>query len=208
MPTLTHLIPGGTLVADCADMVQSQCRGMLAAVASLAGQGSGIADGVKVQFGWSVLTIRQEGSNFRVCEPDFDGDPFTQVRPDVTCTLAVLAMQVGVVRRVGVDPVEVRFDEKVVLRRGVLAEPHVFLNRGQPTEGDSGWFVGPVEGPEYDPDDLSQFEAIRVYELWRERRPLLSVLGLPPGHIAVFRGDTIESVMSPAGEDVWAKTAG
>src|SRR5262249_25141346 len=62
------------LVACCDDAFAVQTRSLLEAVASL--KGKGLADGVTVQFGWSVLTLRRRGDELLVCEPDFDGDPF------------------------------------------------------------------------------------------------------------------------------------
>jgi hypothetical protein len=93
------------LVARCDDAYARQAGSLLEAVASFRGKGKGLADGVTVQFGWSLLTLRQRGKELVVCEPDFDGDPLTAVREDVTCTLAVLVGQAAVVNRLDVEPV-------------------------------------------------------------------------------------------------------
>jgi hypothetical protein len=68
------------LVARCDDAFAPQARSLLEAVASSHGQGKGLADGVAVQFGWSVLTLRGRGDELLVCEPDFAGDPFYHLR--------------------------------------------------------------------------------------------------------------------------------
>jgi hypothetical protein len=57
------------------------------------------------------LALRRRGDDLLVCEPDFGGDPFTEVREDVTCTLAVLVGQAAVINRLGVEPAEGRFDD-------------------------------------------------------------------------------------------------
>jgi hypothetical protein len=120
------------LVARCDDAFAPQAGSLLEAVASFEGEGKGLADGVTVRFGWSLLTLRRRRDEVLVCEPDFDGDPFRDLREDVTCTLAVLAGQAAVVNRLGVEPAEARFDEKVVLARGCLAERRVYLQRSEP----------------------------------------------------------------------------
>src|SRR5262249_23483535 len=157
----------------------------LHAVASFRGRGKGLADGVTVQFGWSVLTLRQRGGELLVCEPDFGGDPFTEVREDVTCTLAVLVGQAAVINPPGVEPVEVRFDETVLLAKGCLAQRRVYLQRSAPRPGDSGWYVGPVDGPA--PGQKAEdFETLYVFELLSRRAALLQGLGLPPAFLAVL----------------------
>lgn len=172
------------LVAHCDEAFAVQAGSMLEAIASLQGQGKGLDDGVHVQFGWSLLTLRRRGDELLVCEPDFDGDPFHGVREDVTCTLRILMGQVAVVRRLGLRPVEIRFEDKVVLAKGCLAGRRVYLQRSQPRPGDSGWYVGPVDGPAPEQRPES-FEAIHVFELLRRRASLLQVLALPAGYLVV-----------------------
>jgi hypothetical protein len=195
------------LVASCDDTYARPARSLLEAVASFHGKGKGLADGVTVQFGWSLLTLRRRGDELRVCEPDFDGNPLSEVREDVTCTLAVLVEQAVVVNRLDVEPVEVRFDETVLLARGCLAERRVYLERSEPEAGDSGWYVGPVDSPapEQRPEN---FEWLRVYELLGRRAPLLQALGLPTGYLVVFDGDQIDAVLDEDEQDVWAASEG
>lgn len=190
------------LVAHCNDAFAAQAGSMLEAIASFQGQGKRLTDGVHVQFGWSLLILRRCGDDLVVCEPDFDGDPFHEVREDVTCTLRVLMGQVAVVRRLGLRPVEIRFDDKVVLAKGCLAEQWVYLQRSEPRPGDSGWYVGPVDrsAPEQRPEN---YEAIHVFELLRRREGLLRVLALPAGYLVVFDGDEVEGVADPNNHEVW-----
>jgi hypothetical protein len=190
------------LVARCDDAFAAQAGSLLEAVASFQGQGKRLADGVRVQFGWSLLTLRRRGSDLVVCEPDFDGDPFHEIREDVTCTLRIRMGQVAVVRRLGLVPVDIRFDDKVVLAKGCLAGRRVYLQRSEPRPGDSGWYVGPVDGPapEHKPES---YEAIHVFELLRRRAGLLQVLALPAGYLVVFDGDEVEGIADPNNNEVW-----
>jgi hypothetical protein len=149
-------------------------------VASFRGQGKGLADGVTVRFGWSVLTLRQQGGQLVVHEPDFGGDPLRGVREDVTCTLRVLVGPAAVLNRLGVEPTEVRFDDRVVVARDCLEDRRVYLQRSEPKPGDSGWYVGPLDSPAPEPKP-ENFESLYDYELFRQRPALSRVLGLPPG---------------------------
>jgi hypothetical protein len=190
------------LVARCDDAFATQAGSLLEAVASFQSQGKRLADGVHVQFGWSLLTLRRRGGDLVVCEPDFDGDPFHEIREDVTCTLRVLMGQVAVVQRLGLVPVEIRFDDKVVLAKGCLAQRRVYLQRSQPRPGDSGWYVGPVDGPapEQKPEN---YEAIHVFELLHRRAALLRVLALPARYLVIFDGDEVQGIADPNNNEVW-----
>jgi hypothetical protein len=193
---------GLKLVARCDDGLAVQARSLLELLAGLRGRGKGLADGVTVQFGWSVLTLRRRGKKLLVCEPDFDGDPFHDLREEVSCTLSVLVGMTAVVNRLGVKPVEARFDDKVVLAKSCLAERRVYLQRSEPRPGDSGWYLGPVDrpAPKKHPDS---YESLFVFELRRRRASSLQVLALPPGYLAVFDGDEVEAIVDPNNNDVW-----
>ena len=193
---------GLKLVARCDDGLAVQARSLLELLAGLRGKGKGLADGVTVQFGWLVLTLRRRGKKLLVCEPDFDGDPFHDLREEVSCTLSVLVGMTAVLNRLGVNGLSARFDDKVVAAKGRLAERRVYLQRSKPRPGDSGWYVGPVDGrvPEKKP---ASYESLYVYELLRRRPNLLRVLALPPGFLAVFDGDEVEAIVDPNNNDVW-----
>jgi hypothetical protein len=193
------------LVTCCDDAFAEPANSLLQAVASFRGRGKGLNDGVTIQFGWSILTLRRQGDELLICEPDFSGDPLTEVREDVTCTLAVLVGQAALINRLGVEPVEVRFDESVLVARGCLADRRVFLQRGDPSPGDSGWYVGPVDSPA--PEQKAEnFESLPVFELLSRRASLLQVLGLPPGYLTVFDGDEIDAIFDEQDRNVWAAT--
>src|SRR5947209_3200478 len=93
-------------------------------------------------------------------------------------------------RQVGDLELVVRFDQLVLAARGCLDERRVYMQRSEPAGRDSGWYVGPVgsPAPEQKPEN---FETLRVFELLSRRAPLLRVMGLPPGFLAVFDGDKI-----------------
>ena len=97
---------------------------------------------------------------------------------------------------------ELRFDEKVVLARGCLQQPRVYMEHTATTSaGDSGWYVGPVEGS----NDVQEYEALYVYQLQEHRPALLQATALPVGFLVVFDGDHIEAVLDGNGTNIWKK---
>jgi hypothetical protein len=160
-----------------------------------------VAAGTRVRFGWSLLTLREDADGLIVCEPDFSGDPFQDLRPDLSTTLDVLANQTVFVRRVGVVPADVTFDQYLVVARGSLESNVVQLFRSTPsTIDDSGWSISAADNtaPIDDPDS---FEAIRSYQLLSLRPAVLPVLVLPPEFAAVMDGDVVTAVFDAQGRE-------
>jgi len=61
--------------------------------------------GATVRVGWSVLRLQSFDGKLVLCEPDFDGNPFTDFRPSVSTTLEVLAAEKSLLDRAGCAPV-------------------------------------------------------------------------------------------------------
>jgi hypothetical protein len=197
---VTCSLPVGeaTLRAHCRQGLLPGAHWMLGQLARFADEPPGLAPGVKVEFGWSLLWLREDGDVLAVCEPDFEGDPMRDQVDDVTGTLSVLAAQSGVLSEYKVaEPVPTRFDQKIVVAKGVLDLDRVYLERTAPQPGDSGWYIGPVdEGDQVDesasPED--RYDAILAHELLGRRPALVTVLSLPLGALVVFDGDEIVHV--------------
>lgn len=197
---------GPTLLrVHCNDALAEQAEWLLGLLASFEGWARGLVDGVTIQVGWSVLTLRQEGEELAACEPDFRGDPFRDVRDDVTTTLAVLVRQTSVLSRLAIEGVAARFDEKVTLAKGALQEPNIYAERGEPKGRDSGWYVGREGEPKVIAED--DLETCWLYQLLHDRSSLLDVMSLPPGYRAVWDGDRLESIVDAEGQDVWPAQA-
>ena len=176
-------VDGVTLAARCAVGLAAQLEWLLGAVAAFAGQGHGLAAGVRVQVGRSLITLQPDGSEL-LCEPDRAGDPLGGPVPDVTRTLLVLAQQKDVLARVAVAEAEFALlYQRVVTAHGCLATPRVDVRHGEPTSpDDSGWSIGTVEGENAGCEDMA------VREVLRARPRLLDVMALPRGYRAVRRG--------------------
>jgi hypothetical protein len=148
-----------------------------------------------------VTLRRHQHHTLLVCEPDFFGNPFTQERPDISTTLAVQVNMIRFAQRVGVDPPDVLFQDKIVLAQGCLRESKIYLERLPITKrGDSGWYIGPRAGTLA--PTQNELEAIVVYELLQQRQALLPVLCLPVGYMVIVDDDQMVDVVNARNESV------
>lgn len=97
--------------------------------------------------------------------------------------------------KVGCSPVDVRFDDKVVLFTGCLEEPGMYGERSQPARGDSGWYFGPTR--EHRTPTANDLEAIWLYELLHKRPSLLPAMCLPVGWVVVCDGAEVVDIADP-----------
>ena len=191
------------VVAVCAEDLEEQAIGLLTKLDELNEIGPAIQDGTTIMFGWSLLTLRGSVDELVICEPDFDGDPFHDYLPQVEYTLRILIQQVALLKLIGAEGVEALYQDKVVIAKGCLGTERIYLERAATAaNGDSGWFIGEVEGREakYEVEEL---EAIYVYQIFQIRRALMKVLALPPGYMVLFSGDKIEAIFDADGSSVW-----
>lgn len=187
-------INGRDVVVQCADSLHQQASFLLDLIKGIEKEkGPGfLKDGTRLQIGWSILTLRTRGSELLVCEPDFDGNPSQSTRDDVSSTLLVQAQQSDFLRGLGLGGTPVSFQDKVVLAKGCLDDPKIYLERKPPSQGDSGWFIGRVDKFGNNKD----LEALYVFQLLKRRPALMQVLLLPPGFLIVIEGDRIESILN------------
>jgi hypothetical protein len=153
--------------------------------------------GMTVRVGWSLLQLGEAADGRLIlCEPDYLGNPFAELRPRVDITLRVLAAQSALAHAVGVVPVDVGFEQFIVVGRGALAASAVQLVRAESLDADdSGWSLDRLAGGAAPGD----YEALRAYTLLSERPAVLSALILPVGFAAVIRGPAIAEVRDPEG---------
>jgi hypothetical protein len=185
-----------------------EAESVLQLVSQLDASGSAIVDGASIPLGWSQLTVRardhrrEVSDDLVLCEPRFDGDPRTELRDDITQTLAVLRAQATFVQRIGAASQPTAFDREVTVACGVLHQRRLFAERREATgDHDSGWFIGPRDLP----GDV-ECTTVRVYELLMLRPALLQVLALPVGYLVAFDGDDVETVLDTHDRDLWASS--
>ncbi|RFM27037.1 immunity protein Imm33 domain-containing protein [Deminuibacter soli] len=187
------------VVADCGEALSPQAESLLDAIEQLDAAGPPVQNGTTIQFGWSLLTLRDFNGELHVCEPYFAGDPFTSVMPFVDNTLQVLKGQAALLEQLGVSPVDIRFSDKIGVAKGCLQQDHIYLVREEPVDAeDSGWYIGLYGEPKDRP--MSEIDLLSIYEVFNQRYALLDVMTLPPGFRVSFTGDVIEAVMDGNGE--------
>jgi len=191
------------LLMECSENLREYADLAAVKIKSAADAGLQLKSGTKIQVGWSVLTLLPEPDGWRAWEPAFTKDALVDLNPDVNVTLRVLKDQAYVLGQVKEDGFDIRFDQMVIVLKGVLGLRRVFLKRVEPlNESDSGWFVGDPDHPdEQARDDL---EATPVFELYRRRPALLRILALPPGYIVTTLEDGILNVFDGEGRDRWS----
>jgi hypothetical protein len=213
-----------TLRLHCDNRLAEQAEWLMTMVEQF-GSTEALEDGTTIELGFSILTLVADGTTLDVCEPDFDNEPFERVVDDVSRTLWVLLMQNEIIVSTGTAELAAvpRFDDTIILEKGVLEADHIYLERMSEDDDDdddleedndedgeirdSGWFCGIVGSDEgEDGDDEAQmenFEAKYIYELLKHRPTLLSVMSLPVGYAAVFEGDEVEEIFNDEGESIW-----
>lgn len=191
MKPLTAQIGPKTLIVKCDEENRDRGDWLLAYLQrSFRDKPGELRDGFKIQFGWSILSLRQQDAGLVICEPNYQGNPFAEWRDDISCTLRVQGEQLEILAVAEVeDGMPASFQDRIAFGKGCLSERRIFLFRSKDRpEGDSGWYIGLRDGPEQQP----AYETMYVYELLRLRPALLQVLALPPEYMVTFDGDHIE----------------
>ncbi|NMO18322.1 hypothetical protein HPC49_44975 [Pyxidicoccus fallax] len=164
--------------------------------------GARFEDGQSFDFGGMWFSLSRHGEELWVGRPVVEGQAILGAEADVTPLLTCLVRQLALASRVGAAPVEARLVDKVVLERGCLDLPRVYLERIEAGQGDSGWFIGDAERDEGKGRDR-ELMALSVWQLFHLRPALLDVLALPPGFMVILGGEAIEAVVNPSNENVW-----
>lgn len=179
-------------------------------LAMLADQGAVFRDGHPISFGWTTIWLqaqrRPDGATELVAEEPVyeESDPENERRPDLTATLRVLEAQRQVLANTGAKAQSIDFDQHLLVVRGSVAAPKVFLMRvASPGGRMTGWRLAPVDVK------VGEFEvdSIPVHQLVRERPALLSAMVLPEGYVAYFDGDEVEAVLDDSDTLVWQRDA-
>lgn len=198
---ITRANLGGRAISiKAAAALKGQVDWLVSLLHDMQAAGSTLSDGQRLQLGFSVLTARQDVDGaMSLWEPDFDRNPFEDLREGVDVTMALLAQQTGFVRWAGTQATSISFQDKIVLTRGALSARSIYLERSlpDPAKHDSGWFIG-LRGN----DPGGALEAIHAYQLLHQRPALLAVLALPPGFMVFVEGEEIVGVANERNEPV------
>jgi hypothetical protein len=196
MTQLIRSLGNTSLILECGEQFHKAGHSMLNKLAELDHQGPSLNDGSRVQFGWTVLTLRSEMQYLRVCGPDYLGDALHALDCNLNLTLEVMTEQTGILRSKNVEGLDARFDDYVLAWSGALCATNLFIRRqGSERLDNTGWFIGDLDHLE-DEHSEEDIKAWRVFEVLQQRRSLMKFLALPPGYTVVMRGDEVDSIMS------------
>jgi len=196
-------VAGVPFVVHCDEGLRSQAGSLLDTLARMSAGGSRFESGQSIDFGGMWFSLARRGPELVVGRPVLQGQAVLGEDADVSPLLECLVRQLAVARRVGVEPVEARLPDKVVIEKDCLSLPRLYLQRSEPGPGDSGWFIGNVERAERD-ESPGALEALPVWRLFHLRPALLTVLALPPAHLAGLDGESIEAVVDPSNRELSA----
>lgn len=191
-------IGGQPVVVRCNPALQEAAEWLLGALVQLDAEQK-LHDGAQLAFAWIPLRLRQEEDVLVVEEPHFVAGAVDGASADLSRTLAVTTAQLELARKAGTQPVRSWFADRVLVEPGCLLETNVYLQRMHDgAEGDTGWYLGLAdrEARGLRPPAEHELEARRVFELFA-RPPLLQVLALPAGFLAVFEDDRLRTVLDP-----------
>jgi hypothetical protein len=182
---LERMLNGVHVVVTCEHDAEVQGEWVMDVLAQL--PPGGLIPGRTLRFGWSALRLDPRGSALVVTEPDFDGDPLSQWREDITVSLRVQGQMLETAQTVGAEPRFPRYTDTVLAVQGWEQSARVALARAlEPGVTDSGWLIVPPGPPRDAPT-----ETRRGFTLLSRRPALLAALALPGGWVAEFDGDTL-----------------
>jgi hypothetical protein len=93
-------------------------------------------------------------------------------------------------------------EQKIIVLRHAWQSPKIYLERKEPAfEGDSGWFLGPVEIP---PDLPIEYDALRTGDIIAAQPDLAELLTMPVGFLILLDAAGPTAMLDAAGLDVWA----
>ena len=189
-----------TFMVTCREFFAKQADFLLELLADVENESGPIQNGAKIQVGWTIFIVNERDGQMEVVAPDYDTNPFTDTNPDLSVSLYVQLAQNHCLQTLQIAGEAALFQDKIVVAKGALEQKRIYLQRGDHAgDGDSGWYLGPVEG-EVDSDDLQSYY---IFQLLKHRPSVLQVLALPPGYLAVFDGEQLEAVLDEHDENVW-----
>lgn len=159
-----------------------------------------IQDGLLLQIGFSIYKLVQLNMDqFRIMSVNYETNPFKEFTDDLTLALWIQSEQTRLAKELKIEASEIRFDEKIVLAKGVFESDHYFLQRqNTDRKGDSGWFVG------YQNQDTDDFVGIYAFEILKKNPKLIKTLILPADYLVVVNGGDIQAILNEQDEEIFS----
>jgi hypothetical protein len=143
----------------------------------------GLRDGVRVQYLWPVVTLRQRGCDLVLCEP-WTARNLQRLRGEVTFTAFNLVQLVAIHAVTGAEPKECPYPGTMSVQEGALGSPRLLMIRRLPeSSDDSGWRLLCSS------DERAAFDRVSLLQLLAARPELGKFITLPIGWSVRFEAD-------------------
>ena len=198
MPEFTREIHGVLVRVTVDEELAPRAEGFFQILESL--PPSAVGDGQIIEAGWGYLRpVAQPDGSVVLTAPDHAGATPEWVS-DLSTEAWVLAEQVAMLRKLGVDPKECRASDYILVEAGALEAPEVYFHRrSTEREGDSGWFLGIAR-----PGDREEMDWVMAYSLLQSRKELIPFLMLPDEHMVFLAGTEVRGVSDAKNRELWS----
>jgi hypothetical protein len=194
MDTNVAEIGGVRLVIRALPEFKRQVEWLFRMIQNAHSDGLQLGEGVRLQAGWSVLTLRkQPDDSLLVCEPDFLGNPFVDESDSVRWSFEIPLRQNAFASHVEAGQRAISFQDKIVMQKNVFNAASLVFTRSEPRPGDSGWFI--AARAKY--ANGAELEAIYAYQLIALKPAVLDAMTLPEGYMVMVEGEKIAAVADP-----------
>ena len=152
------------------------------------------------QVGFSIYKlIEVDKEQFRLVSIDYEANPFKDFTEDLTVALWIQSEQASLAKELQINPSETRFDDKLLIAKGVFEDEHSYLQRqNTQSQRDSGWFMG------YQKQNNEEFVAIHAFELLKWNPKLIKVLVLPTDYLVIVNAGEIHKILNDSDEEIFS----
>lgn len=187
----------------CAEeLLYSQMQPLLLAIEKI--PKAELHSGYKIEAGFSLFILLETSEGYDIAVPDYAGNPFENITEDLTIALWIQLEQTDILRMYKLSGETIRFDDKIVIEKNALENPHISLQRFSDLGG-SGWCIKAIEkdaGGNYKNEEAGEYEAYYAYQLLQIRPALLKALLLPYEYLVVFDGEEIVEILNEKDESI------
>lgn len=152
------------------------------------------------QVGFSIYKlIEVDKEQFRLVSIDYEANPFKDFTEDLTVALWIQSEQASLAKELQINPSQTRFDDKLLIAKGVFEDEHSYLQRqNTQSQRDSGWFMG------YQKQNNEEFVAIHAFELLKWNPKLIKVLVLPNDYLVIVNAGEIHKILNDSDEEIFS----
>ena len=151
------------------------------------------------QVGFSIYKlIEVDKEQFRLVSIDYEANPFKDFTEDLTIALWIQSEQASLAKELQINPSQTRFDDKLLIAKGVFEDEHSYLQRqNTQSQRDSCWFMV------YQRQDNEDFVGIHAFELLKWNPKLIKVLVLPTDYLVIVNDGEILSILNDCYEEIF-----